>query len=263
MADTAPSLHQSAEVEPAIRQLGFGDLNHALREGWADFMAVPTQLLFLALLYPAVLFIGAHAAQGGLILPLVFPLVAGLALMGPVLALGLYEISRRREQGLPVSWRNALDPFRSPALSGIMALGVLLLLFFVLWIVSARAIFALTVGTLRPESIGAFIETVQASPALWQLVIVGNLVGAMFAVVVLTLSVVSFPMLLDRNVGPLVAMRTSMQVVLRNPIVMAAWGVTVAVVLALGSLPLFVGLAVAVPVLGHATWHLYRRAVAY
>ncbi len=261
MGNTASTLRQDVVEQPVVRRIGIEDLGHALREGWADFMAVPTQLLFLAMLYPMVVFIGARAAYGGVILPLVFPLVAGLSLMGPVLAVGLYEISRRREAGLPVSWRNAFDPFRSPAFVKIAALGLLLFVLFALWIGAARAIFAVTVGNMDLQSMDSFLAEIQASPALGRLIVVGNLVGALFAVVVLTISAVSFPMLLDRNVSPLTAVQTSVRLVLKNPVTMAAWGLTVAIILALGCLPLFVGLAVAVPVLGHATWHLYRRAV--
>ncbi len=262
MAEAATFTPTAARTVPTIRRLTIADLTASLREGWADFMAIPTQLMFLAVMYPLVGLIAARAAQGGQVLPLFFPLVAGLSLMGPVLAVGLYELSRRRESGLPVSWRNAFDVFRSPAILSIAALGVMLFFLFALWIGVARAIYAGTVGEMAPDSVGSFIDLLRHSPRAWELLVVGNLVGAVFAVVVLTLSAVSFPMLLDRNVSPGEAIRTSVRVVTANPVTMAVWGVIVAGLLVAGCVPFFVGLAVVMPVLGHATWHLYRRAVA-
>ncbi len=247
---------------PAVRRITLGDLWSALAAGWADFMAIPTQLVFLGLIYPAVGLVAARAASGGGVLPLLFPMVGGLALLGPVLAVGTYEISRQREAGLNPTWRNAFDVLRSPGLPGVVALGVLLLVVFLLWIGVARAIYVDTVGAMAPASVGGLLQAVQDSPRGWALVVFGNLAGAGFAAVVLAVSAVSFPMLLDRAVTPAAAIGASLRVVRANPAVMAAWGVLVAVVLALGCLPLFVGLAVAMPVLGHATWHLYRRAVA-
>src|SRR5262249_37451426 len=112
-----------------------------------------------------------------------------------------------------------------------------------------------------PASISQFINDVLTTPAGWNLIIVGNVVGFLFAVLVLMISVVSFPLLLDRDVGAAVAMVTSVRAVLTNPVTMAVWGLIVAALLLLGSLPFFLGLTVVLPVLGHATWHLYRRVV--
>lgn len=259
------TLAPGIEGQPAIRHLLLNDLSVSLREGWADFMEIPTQLAFLGVIYPVVGLLAARVANGGQVLPLFFPLVAGLSLLGPVLAVGLYELSRRREAGLPVSWRNAFDVFRSPALPAIAALGVMLLVLFCCWIASARLIYIATIGEtardMAPGSLSDFIELIQGSPHAIALIVLGNLAGAAFAAIVLTVSAVSFPMVLDRHVSPRVAVETSFRVVRANPRVMALWGLTVVAVLALGSIPLFVGLAIAMPVLGHATWHLYRRAV--
>ena len=256
---TAGAVGQHEPVR--VRRIGVADLRAALAEGISDFLAVPTQLVFLCILYPIIGLLAARAAASYTVLPLLFPLVSGFALVGPVLALGLYELSRRREQGQPVSWLNVFSVLRSPSLFGIVMLGIMLLAIFVAWLGAAKAIYALTVGTVPAESAGAFVTQVISSPAFWPLVIVGNLVGALFALLVLTLTVVSFPMLLDRDVGPIVAVQTSIQVVLANPGIMLLWGLIVAAVLVLGCLPLFIGLAVALPVLGHATWHLYRKVV--
>lgn len=264
MAIAQPDAARAAPVlssEPAeVRQIGLSDIRAALHAGLEDFKAIPTQLIFLSLFYPVIGFVAARTATQDL-LPLLFPLVAGLALVGPVMAVGLYELSRRREAGQSVSWLNAFDVFRAPGIVGIVGLGFALLVVFVLWIASARAIYAGTIGGAVPGSFGGFFDMVRHAPGGGTLFVVGNLVGFGFAVLVLAISVVSFPMMLDRACSPMVAIGTSLRLVRRNPATMAAWGLTVAGLLLLGSLPLFVGLAVVMPILGHATWHLYRRAV--
>ena len=243
-----------------VRRIGVSDLKEALAAGIDDFKAIPTQLVFLGLLYP-VIGLGAARAASGDLLPLLFPLVAGLSLMGPVMAIGLYEISRRREAGLPVSWLNAFDVFKSPAILGIATLGGFLMLVFMLWVFCAREIYDATMGAAIPDSMGSFVNSVLHTSQGHRLILLGNAVGFVFAVFVLAISVVSFPMLLDRECSPGAAVQTSVRAVLRNPAMMALWGLVVAALLVLGSLPVFVGLAVAMPILGHATWHLYRRTV--
>lgn len=248
--------------EPVVRRISMPDLRDALARGWADFMATPTQLIFLGIIYPLIGFIAARAAAGGPLLPLFYPLVAGVSLMGPVAALGIYELSRRREKGLEVSWVNAFDVLRSPSLGPILALGVLLCAIFVAWLFAAQAVYHVTMGHLPlPGSITEFLEQIFGTQAGWNLIVLGHAVGFLFAAIVLTLTVVSFPLLLDRQVGLRVAVRTSVRAVLANPVTMAIWGLIVAALLFLGCLPVFVGLAVVVPLLGHATWHLYRKVV--
>ena len=117
-------------------------------------------------------------------------------------------------------------------------------------------------GDAPLTSLGDLIAHIQNSPGAWQLIIIGNAVGFLFAALVLAMSVVSFPMLLDRNVGPVVAVQTSFRAVAANPAPMAVWGLIVAAALVLGSIPIFLGLAIVMPVLGHATWRLYRKVVA-
>lgn len=261
MSDVSLPAREHATTTPVVRRIGLADLRAALTEGWRDFLAIPTQLVFLCILYPIIGLVAARVAVGNNLLPLAFPLVAGFALVGPVLAIGLYELSRRREAGLPVSWLNAFDVLRNPAMLSVTVLGGVLFVIFFAWLGAARAIYALTIGGEAPLAVNDFIATIQASPHAWELLVIGNAVGFLFALLVLTIAAVSFPLLLDRNVSPLVAVQTSIRAVAANPVTMLAWGLVVAVVLLLGCLPLFVGLAVAMPVLGHATWHLYRRVV--
>jgi len=248
-------------AQPAIRRIGVADLKDALVKGAGDFMAAPTQLFFLCIIYPILGLVAARAAWGGALLPLFYPLASGFALLGPLAALGLYEISRRREMGLPVSWRDAFGVLQSPSLGSIVLLGLFLIGIFIAWIAAAQAIFALTMGSTPPVSIGEFADRLFNTSEGWQLIGIGNGVGFLFAVLVLMLTVVSFPMLLDRHVDPGVAVGTSIRAVLRNPVPMALWGLIVAFGLLIGSIPFFIGLAVVLPILGHATWHLYRKVV--
>ncbi|HEY8614415.1 MAG TPA: DUF2189 domain-containing protein [Roseomonas sp.] len=249
--------------EPVICRIGTGDVWSALREGWEDFLAHPTQLVFLAMIYPIVGIVAAQVASEGELMPLMWPLISGFALVGPIAALGIYELSRRREQNLPVTWLNAFDVLRSPNLGAIIALGVMLLAIFVAWLFTAQFIYDSIFQGTRPASVQEFTQQVFRTPEGRQLILVGNAVGFLFAIVVLAVSVVSFPMLLDRPVGPLTALRISVQAVLKNPVPMALWGLIVAVLLFLGSVPLFVGLALVLPLLGHGTWRLYRKVVAH
>ncbi|HEU4660515.1 MAG TPA: DUF2189 domain-containing protein [Pseudolabrys sp.] len=246
---------------PAVRHLEIKDLKDALRKGWADFSEMPSHAIFLCVIYPVVGIILAQLTFGFAMLPFLFPLAAGFALLGPVAALGLYEMSRRREAGLQTDASHALDVLYSPSIGAIVTLGVLLMLLFFTWLAVAHGIYVAEFGYAMPSSFGQFMHDVFMTRAGWELIIIGNVVGFVFAAVTLVISAVSFPLLLDRDVGAAVALHTSIRVVLDNPRVMAAWGLIVAVLLVLGSLPFFIGLAVVMPVLGHATWHLYRKAV--
>jgi uncharacterized membrane protein len=252
---------ESEPTRPTVRTIGLGDLKDALVGGIDDFLVMPTHAIFLCLIYPIAGLVLARVILGYAILPLLFPLAAGFALVGPFAAVGFYELSRRREAGLDVSWQDAFDVLHSPSRGAIAVLGVLLLVIFALWIAVAQAIYIGTFGYEPAASIPHFLDQVFGTRAGWFLIVIGNAVGFLFAAAVLSVSVVSFPLLLDRDVGAVEAVLTSVRAVAANPVIMAAWGLIVAMLLLLGSIPLFFGLAVVVPVLGHATWHLYRRVV--
>ena len=246
-----------------VRRIHIRDVLDALARGIDDFAAMPSHAIFLCLIYPAVgLFLGA-SLYGQNMLPLLYPLAAGFALIGPVAAIGLYEMSRRREMGLDTQWRHAFEVTRSPSLPAILALAALLMVLLVVWLAAAQWLYQSLFDVLAPTSMPAFLYEVATTPAGWDLILWGNAIGFVFAVAALTIGVVSFPLLLDRDVGAAAALTTSVRAVARNPVPMAAWGLIVAGLLVIGSLPAFVGLAVVMPVLGHATWHLYRKVVEW
>jgi uncharacterized membrane protein len=248
---------------PAICRIGPEDIKDVLRKGMEDFGAYRTDVIFLCVIYPVVGLVLARAAWGGDMLQMLFPLASGFALVGPFAAIGLYEMSRRREEGEIVSWWDAFGVLRSPSFGSILALGLVLMATFVAWLFAAQAIYAMTLGPEPPESVGSFARDIFTTGAGWALIVFGTGVGFLFACLVLAISVVSFPLLLDRKVGVDTAVWTSVRAVMANPVPMAMWGMVVAAGLAIGMVPLFVGLAIVLPVLGHATWHLYRKVVAH
>ena len=251
----------AAPARITIRRIGIADLGDALRRGLDDFLAMPTHAIFLCLIYPVLGIVLARLAFGYSVLPLIFPLASGFALVGPFAALGLYELSRRREAGLDASPTHAFDVVRSSSIGAISALGILFLVIFGVWLAVANAIYVADFGYAPPASLRSFLHDVLTTPAGWNLIVVGNGVGLVFAAVVLTIGVMSFPMLVDRDVGAAVALKTSIEAVALNPLTMAVWGLIVAALLVVASIPAFLGLTVVLPVLGHATWHLYRRTV--
>ncbi len=244
-----------------VRRIGVGDVMDALIQGHEDFHANRTDIVFLCLFYPVMGFILARLAFGYDFVPLVFPMVSGFALVGPLAAVGLNEMSRRREKGEEVKWTDVFGVLRAPSIGAIAMLGVILVAVFLAWLAVADAIFRLTLGPQPPASIAAFVHDVVYTAAGWEMIVLGVGAGFLFALAVLSISVVSFPLLLDHPVGLGTAIRTSIRAVRKNPLPMAMWGLIVAVGLVLGSIPLFLGLVIVLPVLGHATWHLYRRVV--
>ncbi len=246
---------------PAIRHIVLADLGHVLARGYDDFAAYRTDVIFICVVYPLVGLVLARLAFGYDLLPLIFPLASGFALVGPFAAVGLNEMSRRREAGMTVTWADAFGVFRSPSFGAIVVLGLILMAIFLLWLLAAEAIYQITLGPAPPASLASFVYDVLTTVPGWTMIGLGIGVGFLFALLVLAISVVSFPLLLDREVGVDTAVLTSIRALFTNPGPMAAWGLIVAGGLVIASIPLFLGLIIVMPVLGHATWHLYRRIV--
>jgi uncharacterized membrane protein len=256
-AEAAPD----SAAGPVIRTIGLSDLHRALQLGWEDFKAVPSHAIILCVIYPVLGLVLARLVHGYSVLPLLFPLAAGFALIGPFAALGLYEMSRRRENGQPATAWNAMEVFQSPSFGAMLGLGTLLLALFVVWIMTAQAVYTAAFGYEIAANVPDFATRILTTSQGWWLIIVGCGVGFLFALVSLCVSVVSFPIMLDRHTGAGEAMVTSLRAVAKNPVPMAAWGLIVTLLLVVGTLPFFLGLAVVIPLLGHATWHLYRQVI--
>jgi len=251
----------AAERKLEVRRIGLGDLRAVLAAGFEDFKENRSDVVFLCIVYPILGFALAKLAVEQEMLPMLFPLASGFALIGPIAALGLYEMSRRREQGIRAGWPDALTVVRSPAFGKIVVLALLLMALFVLWIGAAALIYALTLGPQQPASLAGFVRDTLTTGAGWTMIVLGFGVGFLFALASLAIGTVSFPMLLDRDVSLGTAIATSARALAANPRTMTIWGLIVALSLAIGTLPVFLGLIVAMPVLGHATWHLYRRLI--
>lgn len=247
--------------EPVVRTITIADLREVLRKGFADFAARRTDVIFVGIIYPLAGLVLARLAMGYDLLPLVFPLASGFALVGPFAAAGLYEMSRRRERGEEASWVDAFGVYRNPSFGAIVELGLVLVAIFLAWLAIAMGIYQVTLGPGAPTSVRSFVTDVFTTSGGWALLVVGIGTGFLLALLVLAISAISFPLLVDRRVSVGMAIRTSVRAMQVNPVPMIAWGAIVAVSLVLGAIPLLTGLIIVVPVLGHATWHLYRAVV--
>lgn len=256
-----PERHIGQAV-PQVRKITMADLGDVLRKAWGDIAATRDDILFIGVIYPVAGLILVALASGHALLPMVFPLVSGFALLGPVAAVGLYEMSRRREGGAHVTWADAFGVFSSPALGSILGVGAILLGLFALWLFAAYEINLATLGPVVPPTLGAFEHDVFFTQAGRAVIVAGIGTGFLFALVAFAIGAVSFPLLLDRDIDMWIAIGTSFKAIAANPGVMAAWAAIVVGLLVLGSLPALVGLIIVMPLLGHATWHLYRKLVA-
>ena len=256
----APLMAAHARTRPRVRRISQGDLGWALSEGWKDFQEKRGDLILVALIYPLVAFGAVLFSFDSRALPMLFPLLAGLSILGPAVASGFYELARRREAGLDSSWLHFLDPLNGRSRIGLGVLTAGLGILFLAWLGAASAIYGATIGADSPTA-SQFLARLFTTPEGWTMIVVGNAVGFVFAALALTLGVVSFPMMVDKASDPLTAVFTSIDAVRANPGVMAAWGLRVAALLVLGCLPAFIGLAVVLPVVGYASWHLYTRLV--
>lgn len=265
----AQAMPIGAEAPITVRHIDMSDIRTSLRDGWRDFDEKRGDILVVGFLYPVIGLVVAALALNDRFVPLAFPLCAGLSLLGPAVAVGFYELARRRERGEESDWSHFLDGFRRNGASIALATLVLAAIFG-LWLAAAWLLYSAAFGggsymmwsfdqgnVTLPDFLSHLFTTREG----WTLILLGNLVGAGFAILVLALSVVTFPMLVDRHVDVATAFGLSLRAFAANWKSLIGWGVIVGALLVLGSIPAFIGLAVVLPVLGYATWHLYTRMI--
>lgn len=250
-----------SDSPPVVRTLTTADLRYALRRGVEDFGAFRSDVVFLCLLYPVIGLVMVWLAFQSDMVQYIFPLMSGFAILGPVAAVALYDLSRRRERGEEATWGDALGLLRSPSMGPILVFGLCLLALFTVWMLAAHLIFLLTLASDQPHTMGQFIRDTITTAEGRRMIAIGIPVGAAFSAAAMAIGLVTVPLLLDRDIGVPAAIATSIKVMAQNPVVTGIWGGFIALSLALASIPLLLGLVVVMPVLGHASWHLYRRAV--
>lgn len=248
---------------PILGRIGFSDLSAALSAGLRDFLKAPGFGLFFSVFY----------VVGGILIYLelsvrgeelwVIPIGLGFPLLAPFAAVGLYEVSRRLETGEALDWSAILGVVFRQKDRQFPSMAVMMIMFFMLWVFVAHLIFALFMGLQSLTNILSNWQDSLLTPNGLTMLAIGTGVGAVMAFVLFSLTVVSLPLLLEREIDFISAMIASFQLVLANPVPMIAWGITVSVLLFLGMLSFFLGLFIILPVCGHATWHLYRRAVSF
>ncbi len=250
----------SGKVDPVVRRITAADIAEALSQGLRDFQAQPLLSLAFGALYAGggILIVLCLTAYG--LVYLAYPLAAGFALIGPFVAIGLYEISRRRETGAKVSVAAVWSTVRGRGEIGWMAF--VTVFFFVIWMYQVRLLIALLLGLNASfSSVREFITVILTTNEGLLFLLIGNFDGAALSLILFALTVVSFPLLLDREVDFVTAMVTSVRAVVASPLPMIGWAAIIVTLLIVSAIPYFLGLVVTVPVLGYTTWHLYRRIV--
>jgi uncharacterized membrane protein len=264
MTESTPARTEPATPpRPIPRRIAVSDVVEAAIEGLRDFQSAPLYGLFFGSIYATGgLLIVVAATRGGMGY-LVYPLAAGFALIGPFVATGLYEVSRRRESGEPLSLPAILACIRRQGGRELGWMALVTIFIFIVWMYQVRLLIALSLGLRSFATVQEFISVVLTTPEGWIFLAVGHIVGAVLAVILFSLTVVSFPLLLDRDVDFVTAMIASVRTVTLNPVPMLGFAAAGIALTAAALLPFFLGLIVVLPVLGHATWRLYRRAVAW
>lgn len=262
MGEIAQSGSATPPAFPVVRAATFEDIRIALAQGWQDFRSAPAYGLFFGAIYAlgGLLIVSTVALFG--VSYLAYPLAAGFVLIGPFIAAGLYEVSRRLESGEPLHWRGVFGVIFAQSGREFAWMAFVSIFAFIVWMYQVRLLLALFLGFQSFASFGAFIDVVFTTGDGLAFLAVGHVVGAVMAAIVFSLTAVSFPLLLDRDFDFITAMIVSVQAVVKSPLVMLGWAFAIVVIVAAASAPFFLGLFVALPILGHATWRLYRRIAA-
>ena len=248
--------------EPVVRTIAIADVTESLAQGLRDFQHAPVYGLTFGILYFLVGLATYLTAAAFNLLYLTYPIAAGFALAGPLVAIGLYEVSRMIERGEALSWGRVISAIRQQAGKEIGWMSFVVLFVLIIWLYQVRLLLALFLGFEQISTMRDFLQVILGTPQGWTFLAVGHVIGAILSVVLFSLTVVSFPLLLDRDVDFITAMITSVRAVARSPGPLLIWAAMIAGLLVIASLPFFAGIIIVLPVLGHASWHLYRRLVA-
>ncbi|MEQ1650960.1 MAG: DUF2189 domain-containing protein [Hyphomicrobium sp.] len=259
-AAITPTAKRAKAQWPPINTIGTGDILDALESGIRDFKTAPKYGLFFGFIY---------AAAGWVIIALLtqfdlpylaYPLATGFALVAPFAAAGLYDVSRKLERGETLDWAGVLGAVRNTSIKELGWMAVVTVFSLIIWMDIAAFLFFAFMGFGGGAS-GDLVQSILTTPAGWIFLALGNIIGAILAGIVFSYSAVSFPMLFDRNVDFVTAMVTSVKAIAQNPKPMFFWAATIGLLLLISLASLFIGLIVVMPILGHTTWHVYRKTV--
>lgn len=242
-----------------IRQIRISDLFACLRAGYADYGANPGSIPLLILFYSLFALLFTLFAFGEQLRYLAFPVVAGCTLIGPLVAVVFFEMSRRRERGQVLKWRSTFRFIHTYSFAPILALSILMMVLYVAWLYMAELIYFGLFSGSEFASMSAFVNELFSTRRGGALIFYGNFVGFLFAFTAMAISIVSFPLALDKPVTSITAITVSVRAFTSNLLVLAVWGIIVVALLMIGTALFLIGLAITLPILGHATWHLYRR----
>lgn len=248
---------------PPVAVLGPADIRESLKLGMADFARAPRFGLLVGAMFALIGIVIVLALTSWDIPWMIYPFAIGFPLIGPFAASGLYEVSRRLETGQDVSWSIILAAVWAQRRRELSWMAFAMLFLFWVWMYQVRLLMALFLGRTSFSTLDRFFDVIFTTPQGWLFLAVGHVVGAALALILFATTVISIPLLMERDYDFVTAMITSVKTVVASPVTMLGWGVvvTLAVIAACG--PFFIGLLVVLPVLGHATWHLYRRAIPW
>ena len=262
MSDSAPRL-EAFPTMPRVNQMRFGDLRDSLLQGLADFGRAPIYGLAFAAVFSLIGLVVVLSLAAWDMPWLIYPVAIGFPLVGPFAAVGFYQISREFEAGKVPSWRGIFSVMWQQRRRELGWMAFVLLFFFWVWMYQVRLLMALLLGRLSFSSFEGFLSVTLTTPEGLVFLLIGHLVGAALALLLFSITVVSMPLLLERDIDAVTAIITSIRVVAQSPLVMLGWGLAVTLSVLAACVPFFLGLLIVLPVLGHTTWHIYRKALTH
>ncbi|MDU9004363.1 DUF2189 domain-containing protein [Sedimentitalea todarodis] len=256
------NLTPQRQAMPRVNQVTAADITASLKAGFSDFLARPFMSGFFGLFYAVfgLLFVWSLVWLGKIWM--IIPAIVGFPLVAPFAAAGLYEMSRRLEKAESFGWSEILTVMTNQSKREMGWMAFVTLFIFWVWVYQIRLLLAIILKDASFSDFDGFLNAVFFTPQGWTFLVIGTCVGALLSAVLFAVTVVAMPLLLDRETNFVSAMLTSIRVVTQNPVVMLSWAAIISVTMLLSLVPAFLGLIFTLPILGHTTWHLYRRAVS-